>query len=442
MKEKYFQELKTEKPHSVNLPFNEPIKLSLSQIRRDGGTQSRAAIHQTTVDEYAEDYKNGANFPPITVFYDGEILWLADGFHREKAALKAGLTEIAAIVKQGTRRDAVLYSVGANAKHGLRRSNADKRRAVMTLLEDGEWSQLSNNAIAKKCGVSLDLVNRLRRSLNESLSENQNSLTNSLNDSDSQTRTYTTKHGTQAKMNTANIGKRKSSEPLPPSAEDKEVINKTEDKVVNTPSEDKEGISPTSKKEINHPSNTQPDKATTDNTTTDNAPPDNEPPNIRKLLSEGDRVRIKDNHHKFGGQFGIVTFIPNRECAVVEFSPGFRKVIQLEDFDFSPRKKEIIIQEGLNYFAGSPCKWYVEVEEKTYLRLQEYREKVGTITLDAAIARFLEEEKEKTPNSDDLVLYFLANVKQLPRERVNVVLSAFAKAHYEAFVQVFNAIKH
>ncbi len=163
MKEKYFQELKTEKPHSVNPPFNEPIKLSLSQIRCDGGTQSRAAIHQTTVDEYAEDYKNGANFPPITVFYDGEFYWLADGFHRLEAARSAEFTNIKAIIKQGTRRDAILYSVGANAKHGLRRTNADKRRAVMTLLEDSEWSHWSDRKIARQCGVSHDFVNKRTR---------------------------------------------------------------------------------------------------------------------------------------------------------------------------------------------------------------------------------------------------------------------------------------
>jgi hypothetical protein len=42
----------------------------------------------------------------------------------------------------------VLYTVGANATHGLRRSNADKRRAVSMLLDDPEWAQWSNLAIA------------------------------------------------------------------------------------------------------------------------------------------------------------------------------------------------------------------------------------------------------------------------------------------------------
>ncbi len=505
----------SEKPHSVNPPFNKPTMLSLSQICLDGGTQSRAAINATTVNEYAEDYKNGANFPPITVFYDGEIYWLADGFHREKAAKKAGLTEIAAIVKQGTRRDAVLYSVGANALHGLRRTNADKRRAVITLLEDGEWSGWSDRKIARQCGVSHDFVNRLRKSLSFNDSEKNDTKNN-----DTQTRTYITKHGTTAQMNTANIGKGKSSDSLPPLAEDKEPTNKSEDKEVTTASSE----------ENNHPSNAPPDNAPVDNAPanirdlcsegdrvrikdnhyfggqfgiitlipnrhsavvefspgereiiqledldlpqsqpqrpeksedkevqsptskkennhTSDAPVDNAPANIRDLCSEGDRVRIKDNHY-FGGQFGIITLIPNRYSAVVEFSPGERELIQLKDLDLPhqpkpqrPSKKEIIIKEGLNYKAGWPCKWYVEVEEKTYKGLQEYREKVGTVTLDGAIARFLEEEKDKTPNSDDICLCLTNNLQQLTDDRVQFVVTAIASTRPKIICQVAETVR-
>ena len=69
----------------------------------------------------------GATFPAVLVFYDGQDYWLADGFHRIHAAHKAELTQIAVEVRQGSRREAVLYSVGANANHGLRRTNADKQ---------------------------------------------------------------------------------------------------------------------------------------------------------------------------------------------------------------------------------------------------------------------------------------------------------------------------
>ena len=58
--------------------------------------------------------RDGAKFPPVTVF-DGENNWLSDGFHR----FYAGLEEIEADVRQGTLRDAKLFSMSANAVHEL-----------------------------------------------------------------------------------------------------------------------------------------------------------------------------------------------------------------------------------------------------------------------------------------------------------------------------------
>ncbi len=163
-------------------------------IRLDGGTQPRDAIHYEWAREYAEEMQAGAVFPPVTVYFDGTDYWLADGFHRVEAARMAGLERIAADVREGTRRDAILRSVHANADHGHRRTNADKRRAALKLLEDEEWSQWSDREIARQCGVSHDFVNRLRQS---SLSSN---------DSDTTTRTYTDKHGNISTMNIAQIG--------------------------------------------------------------------------------------------------------------------------------------------------------------------------------------------------------------------------------------------
>ncbi|WP_082378548.1 ParB/RepB/Spo0J family partition protein [Propionispora sp. 2/2-37] len=58
-------------------------------------------------------------------------------------------------------------NVGANASHGLRRTNADKRKAVMMLLQDEEWSKWSNVKIAEQCCVSDMTVGRLRKELEE-----------------------------------------------------------------------------------------------------------------------------------------------------------------------------------------------------------------------------------------------------------------------------------
>jgi hypothetical protein len=93
--------------------------IELSKIRIDGGTQPRAELNQATVDEYAEAIKTGAQLPPVTLFYDGAHYWLADGFHRYFGARAAGRTTIHEDITPGTLREAILYSLSANSKHGL-----------------------------------------------------------------------------------------------------------------------------------------------------------------------------------------------------------------------------------------------------------------------------------------------------------------------------------
>ena len=136
--------------------------MRIAGIRLDGDTQSRVSLKQELITEYTEAMREGAKFPPVTVFFDGADNWLSDGFHRLYAARNAEFDEIDADVKQGTLRDAKLFSMSANAVHGLRRTNADKRRAVMMALEDEEWRELSNREIARMCAVSHEFVNKTR----------------------------------------------------------------------------------------------------------------------------------------------------------------------------------------------------------------------------------------------------------------------------------------
>lgn len=137
--------------------------LNLAAIRIDGGTQSRVAINQDAVAEYAQVITDGDTLPNITVFLDGADYWLADGFHRLFAHKAAGKASIVADVLTGTCRDAVLYSLAANTVHGLRPSNEDKRKAVGIMLADEEWAALSVREIARHCGVSHTLVLRMQK---------------------------------------------------------------------------------------------------------------------------------------------------------------------------------------------------------------------------------------------------------------------------------------
>jgi hypothetical protein len=143
---------------------NNDRKVALAEIRIDGGTQPRTELNEDVIAEYAELLQEGAEFPAITVYFDGANYWLADGFHRYWAAKRAN-AELSINVIHGSNRDAILHSVGANAKHGLRRSNQDKRKAVKTLLLDEQWCQWSDRAIAKQCQVSNRFVSNMRKEL-------------------------------------------------------------------------------------------------------------------------------------------------------------------------------------------------------------------------------------------------------------------------------------
>lgn len=171
--------------------------LNLDQIRIDGGTQPRVSIDEQVVAEYAELYSSGVDLPPVVVFFDGATYWLADGFHRYYANKKINSDYVFAHVHQGLRRDAILYSVGANAQHGLRRTNADKRKAVLIILEDEEWSKWSDREIARRCGVSDKTVGSARKALTAEIPQSHSP------------RTYKTKHGTVARMKTGTINRRR-----------------------------------------------------------------------------------------------------------------------------------------------------------------------------------------------------------------------------------------
>ena len=141
----------------------------LSTIVRDPRAQPRVELNTETVDAYREVMEEAGGwgpFPPVVAFgpEDGRY-YLADGFHRLAAAEAARVPLGRADIRPGGLREAILHSVGANATHGLRRTNADKRRAVLTLLHDAQWSMKSDRWIAEQAAVSNMTVGRIRAEL-------------------------------------------------------------------------------------------------------------------------------------------------------------------------------------------------------------------------------------------------------------------------------------
>lgn len=142
-----------------------PVMVPLADLKCDPELQCRArGTQRATALEYAEAMRAGAVFPAIVVFGDSKgVLWLSDGFHRVAAAEHAGIAELPADVREGTRKDALLFAASANASHGLRRTTADKRRAIALLL--GNFPKLSDRKIAEAAGVDHKTVAAARRAL-------------------------------------------------------------------------------------------------------------------------------------------------------------------------------------------------------------------------------------------------------------------------------------
>lgn len=135
----------------------------IASLCRDRDLQARETTDSDTVDTYVELLERGVKLPPPAVYRDGDLLLLADGHHTVTSHEKRGETHILVKVRTGTRAEAILYAAGANATHGLRRTNKDKRRAVRLVL--GLRAAWTNGVVAEHCSVSDRLVTDVRREL-------------------------------------------------------------------------------------------------------------------------------------------------------------------------------------------------------------------------------------------------------------------------------------
>jgi hypothetical protein len=149
------------------------IELMISKITIDPTIQTRARINDAIVKEYAAELMAGSTFPSVVIFDDGNTKYLADGFHRLAAAKHVGRDRFAVDIRQGRKQDALMYSLKANAEHGLRRTNEDKRHAVELLLDEFEYSDASDREIAQLCAVTHPFVAKIRAGLGKPVNLNK-----------------------------------------------------------------------------------------------------------------------------------------------------------------------------------------------------------------------------------------------------------------------------
>lgn len=141
--------------------------LAVDVITLDGDLQPRAQIDLATVQEYAQLMADGRQFPPVVVFHDGSIYWLADGYHRVHAMRASGIATAECIVRQGSKTDGVAYSLHANAEHGKQRDSSDYRKAYEIGCRYSLFGADDSKAVAAALGCSLRWADRLTETARE-----------------------------------------------------------------------------------------------------------------------------------------------------------------------------------------------------------------------------------------------------------------------------------
>ena len=135
-----------------------PVNIAPESIILDDRLQARVKVDEDLVADYSDVMLMGYPFPPVEVYDISGKMYVVDGFHRVKAAIIAKVETIPAVIRKGSMDDAILTAVKSNATHGLRRSTADKRRAVEMLLDHPVHGKHGKQKIAALAGVSKPMV--------------------------------------------------------------------------------------------------------------------------------------------------------------------------------------------------------------------------------------------------------------------------------------------
>ena len=153
--------------------------VSLASIVIDHRFQTRAAMDAGVINDYVDAILVAGcwPFPPIKVVSQ----FVVDGFHRVEAVKRVIADRGTAVDLRRSLQDipcervsvdllnddvpdlALQHALAANHTHGLRRSQADKRRSVELAIE--QWAIESDRQIAKLTGTTHPFVAKVRREL-------------------------------------------------------------------------------------------------------------------------------------------------------------------------------------------------------------------------------------------------------------------------------------
>ena len=137
----------------------------LNEVSIEESPKVRAALNEEVAAEYGNLYKAKVNLP-VPVLYQAKgdkFLRIGDGLHRITGAKAVGNKTLLCEVREGGFEEALAHALQSNTSHGLRRSQADKRRCIEAALD--QWPKLSDTELAKRCAVDHKTVSGYRKSM-------------------------------------------------------------------------------------------------------------------------------------------------------------------------------------------------------------------------------------------------------------------------------------
>lgn len=147
----------------------ESLKLS-SVLVADGIQQRAGGTDRTLVEEYRAVWREKKKWNSLPVVFksgkgDAVKYVLAGGFTRFAAMAAEGTIRTTFEVRPGTEIDALRYALGDNTEHGKRRTAADLRRCIETILAHPEFKKLSDRKAAELARCDPSYFSRVRREI-------------------------------------------------------------------------------------------------------------------------------------------------------------------------------------------------------------------------------------------------------------------------------------
>lgn len=133
------------------------VDVAIDRIVRSPDLQPRKGLDLPTVKRYAAQMDEGHQFPPLTIYQVGTVLYLVDGWHRLAAAELLDHGFVPARVLMGTFEEAQWAAAKANLDHGLPLKKSELRNVFRMFIGARRYRQgkgfMSYAQIAKECRI-------------------------------------------------------------------------------------------------------------------------------------------------------------------------------------------------------------------------------------------------------------------------------------------------